>query len=281
VDLGGRLSVVIQESDGASVSDVLFIPGLASSDKVFAQEASLLRTGHRVHLIQVAGFAGKPAGLNASGPLLGPIIEDLHHYISTNHLRRVALIGHSFGGLIALMLADAHPEDVDRLLIVDTLPFYGMVFDPNATVDSIRPQAKAMHDGFLSMSSEQFAASQPQFAARLVTSPENVKVVVAGSVQSDRAVFAEALLEDLGTDIRPRLSSIKTPMTLLYPYSAVEGSKEEVTALYTNAYHDKPNISYVCIADSLHFIMFDQPNQFHHAVLMFLAPHPADGSAIR
>jgi hypothetical protein len=83
VDLGGRLSVVIQESDGASVSDVLFIPGLASSDKVFAQEASLLRTGHRVHLIQVAGFAGKPAGLNASGPLLGPIIEDLHslHFI--------------------------------------------------------------------------------------------------------------------------------------------------------------------------------------------------------
>jgi pimeloyl-ACP methyl ester carboxylesterase len=267
-----RFSFVIEGVAPGKGTSVLLIPGLASSRDVYAAEAKLLAANYRLHLIQIAGFAGEPAGPNATGPILGPVVEQLHQYIAANHLQPIPVIAHSMGGLLALMLAQAHPEDVSKLLIIDTLPFYGLVFNPAATVENIAPQAKIMHDQFIAMPSDQFAASQPLFTSRLVISPEGAKAVSASSIASDRTVFANAMLEDLGTDLRPQLASIKTPMTLLYPYEAAEGSPTDVAALYTNAYAAKPNLQIIRIDDSRHFIMYDQPAAFDKAVQTFLKP---------
>ncbi len=256
----------------AKVADVILIPGLSSSRDVYAAEAKLLVPTHRLHLVQIAGFAGDPAGRNATGPILAPVVEQLHQYIVTNKLQPVPVIGHSLGGLLSLMLAQAHPEDVSKLLIIDTLPFYGLVFNPAATVDLVRPQAQAMHDQLVQMPPDQFAASQPLFSARLVKDPEGARQVSASSISSDRIVFANAMLEDLETDIRPQLAGIKTPTTLLYPYETTQGPVADVTALYTNAYATMPNIHFIRIDDSRHFIMYDQPAAFDKAVQAFLKP---------
>jgi pimeloyl-ACP methyl ester carboxylesterase len=178
------------------------------------------------------------------------------------------------GGLLALMLAQTHPEDVSKLLIIDTLPYYGLVFNPAATVDTVRPQALAMHDQFIAMPNDQFAATQPLYTNRLVKDPEGQRQVSASSLASDRTVFANAMLEDLSTDLRPQLAAIKTPMTLLYPYETAQGPVEQVTALYTSAYATKPNLKLIRIDDSRHFIMYDQPAAFDRAVQAFLQSKP-------
>jgi pimeloyl-ACP methyl ester carboxylesterase len=267
-----RFSVVIQGAAPGKGADVILIPGLSSSRDVYAAEAKLLTANYRLHLIQIAGFAGEPAGPNATGPILAPVVEQLHQYIVTNKLQPVPVIGHSLGGLLALMLAQAHPEDVSKLLIVDSLPYYGLVFNPAATVDMVRPQAEAMHDQLIQMPADQFAASQPLFTGRLVKDPEGARQVSASSIASNRTVFANAMLEDLETDIRSQLSGIKTATTLLYPYEAAQGPVADVTALYTNAYATMPNIHLIRIDDSRHFIMYDQPAAFDKAVQAFLKP---------
>jgi pimeloyl-ACP methyl ester carboxylesterase len=265
-----RFSVVIEGVAPGKGPDVLLIPGLASSRDVYAAEAKLLTSNYRLHLVQIAGFAGEPAGPNATGPILAPVVEQLHQYLVDNHLQPIPVIAHSMGGLLALMLAQTHPQDVSKLLIIDTLPFYGLVFNPAATVENIAPQAKALHDQFVAMPNDQFAASQPLFTSRLVISPDGAKAVSASSIASDRTVFANAMLEDLGTDLRPQLASIKTPMTLLYPYETSEGSATDVAALYTNAYAAKPNLQIIRIDNSRHFIMYDQPAAFDKTVQAFL-----------
>jgi pimeloyl-ACP methyl ester carboxylesterase len=267
-----RFSVVVEGPEAGKAPDVILIPGLASSREVFAAEAKLLVPKYRLHLIQIAGFAGEPAGPNSSGPILGPVVEELHQYIAKNHLEHSPVIGHSMGGLLALMLADAHPGDAGKLLIVDTLPFYGLVFSPNATVEALHPQAQTMRDSLVAMPADQFASSQPTFSARLAASPEGQKAVTAAALASDRTVFGNAMLEDLSTDLRPRIAGIKTPATVLYPYVAAQGSQSDVAALYTNAYKGMPNVQFVRIDDSMHFIMFDQPKAFHAAVMSFLGP---------
>jgi pimeloyl-ACP methyl ester carboxylesterase len=267
-----RFSVVIQGVAPGKGPDVILIPGLASSRDVYAAETPLLTANYRLHLVQIAGFAGEPAGPNASGPILTPVVEQLHQYIVTNRLQHPAVIGHSLGGLLALMLAQSHPEDVSKILIVDSLPFYGLIFSPGATVENVAPQAKAMGDQLLKMPADQFAASQPLFASRLVTSPDGIKAVAASSIASDRAVFVNAMLEDLATDLRPQLATIKTPTTLLYPYETAEGPEPQVTALYTNAYASMPNVHLIRIDNSRHFIMYDQPTFFDRAVQTFLKP---------
>jgi pimeloyl-ACP methyl ester carboxylesterase len=267
-----RFSVVIEGVAPGKGPDVLLIPGLASSRDVYAAEAKLLTSNYRLHLVQIAGFAGEPAGPNATGPILAPVVEQLHQYLVDNHLQPIPVIAHSMGGLLALMLAQTHPQDVSKLLIIDTLPFYGLVFNPAATVENVAPQARILHDQFVTMPNDQFAASQPLFTSRLVISPDGAKAVSASSIASDRTVFANAMLEDLGTDLRPQLASIKTPMTLLYPYETSEGSATDVAALYTNAYAAKPNLQIIRIDNSRHFIMYDQPAAFDKAVQAFLKP---------
>jgi pimeloyl-ACP methyl ester carboxylesterase len=269
-----RFSVVIEGALRGTAPDVLLLPGLASSRDVYASEAKILTTNYRLHLVQLAGFAGEPAGPNATGPILSPVVEQLHQYITDNHLQPIPVIGHSMGGLLALMLAQAHPEDVSKLLIVDTLPFYGLVFNPAATVDSLHPQAQAMHDQFIAIPNDQFAATQPLYTNRLVKDPEGQRQVSASSIASDRTVFANAMLEDLSTDLRSQLATIKTPMTLLYPYETAQGPPEQVAALYTAAYASKRNLHLIRIDDSRHFIMYDQPIAFDKAVQTFLQSKP-------
>src|ERR1700722_5844091 len=83
-----RFSVVIEGVAPGKGADVILIPGLASSRDVYASEAKLLTSTYRLHLIQIAGFAGEPAGPNATGPILSPVVEQLHQYILDNHLQK-------------------------------------------------------------------------------------------------------------------------------------------------------------------------------------------------
>jgi len=250
--------------------DVILIPGLGSSSAVWDAEAKLLAPNYRLHIVQVDGFAGAPAGANATGAILPGVVEELHAYIVAGKMHPVVM-GHSLGGLLTLMLADAHPEDVAKLVIVDSLPFYGLVFDPNATVETIAPQGKVIHDQIIAIPADQFAAMQPMMVKSMVKDEAGGKAVVAADIASDRTVFANAMLEDLQTDIRPEMAKIKTPALLLYPYDAtLQHDQAQYDALYKGAYASMPNVKIVRIDDSRHFIMYDQPEKLDAAVEGFL-----------
>jgi pimeloyl-ACP methyl ester carboxylesterase len=250
--------------------DVMLIPGLASSREVYAAEAKLLAPHYTLHLVQINGFAGAPAGPNATGPLLAPVVEELHGYIAAKKIHP-AVIGHSLGGLLTLMLADKYPEDVAKMMIVDALPFYGLIFNKDATVEMLKPQVEAMAQQVMSMPDEQFAAMLPMTVSMMVKSPDGAKAVTKSSLDSDRTVYAHAMVEDMATDIRPSLGSIKTPAVLLYPFD-VTAVKDPatITSVYTGAYAKLPNLKMVRVDDSRHFIMYDQPAVFDTQVQLFL-----------
>jgi pimeloyl-ACP methyl ester carboxylesterase len=260
----------VTDAGTAGKPDVVLIPGLASSSSVWDAEAKLLAPNYRLHIVQVDGFAGAPVGGNAKGPMLPGIVEELHAYIVAAGLHP-AVVGHSLGGLLTLMLADKYPADVRKMVIVDTLPFYGLVFDPAATVELVAPQAKVIRDQMLAMPADQFAAMEPMMVGAMVKDEAGAKAIVASAIASDRAVFVGAMMEDLQTDLRPDLAKIKTPMLLLYPYDPTL-QKDEVAynALYKNAYAGMPNVTLLRIDGSRHFIMYDQPAKLDAAVEGFL-----------
>ena len=97
--------------------DVILIPGLSCSREVYRPLAAALSQHYRLHLVQINGFAGQPAGPNANGPFLAPVEAELAGYIEQNHLNRPAVIGHSIGGLLGIMLSADHPSDVGKLLL--------------------------------------------------------------------------------------------------------------------------------------------------------------------
>jgi pimeloyl-ACP methyl ester carboxylesterase len=121
--------------------DVVLIPGLASSGAVWDATVSHLEGHYRLHIVQIAGFAGAPARANARGPVIQPTLEALDAYIKTNKLKSPKIIGHSLGGLMGMMLVLEHPEDGGKLMIVDSLPFFSALFGAN---DAARQRRKPL-----------------------------------------------------------------------------------------------------------------------------------------
>lgn len=250
--------------------DVILIPGLASSREVWAAAIDRLDDAHRVHAVQVAGFAGEPAGANSEGPVLAPLVEDLARYIEHNHIERPAVIGHSMGGLTALMLARAHPERVGRVMSVDSLPFFSVLIDPNATPESIAPAAAASREQMLAMGDEQFAALQNASMARLVRTEAERPRAVAWSLASDRSVVARAMYEVMTTDLRGELAAIEAPVTIVYASDPAIAPEAAIAGLYAGQYAGLPNKRLVKVEGAFHFVQLDNPAAFAAAVEEFL-----------
>jgi len=246
--------------------ELILVPGLASSRATWKATADRLRSNYRLHLIQIAGFAGEPVRGNAAGDVLVPTAEALDAYLVEQHLAPATVIGHSLGGTMALYLAEHHGDHLKKVLLVDSLPFYSVLMGgPNATVDSIRPMAERIR------ASTTRAPNMDRVIAGMVTSPDNRALVNDWGLASDVSTVNRAVADDMELDLRPGLAAIATPITLLYPDYAPAGAPPGMTdGMYGQAYAAAPHKTLTRIDNSLHFIMFDQPAAFATALDAFL-----------
>jgi pimeloyl-ACP methyl ester carboxylesterase len=254
-----------------SGSPVILIPGLSSPRAVWDGVVPDLARGHRVILVQINGFGGDAPGKNISPGILAGIIAELDGYIVREKLGQPAIVGHSLGGLAALMFAKAHPDHVSRVMVVDSLPFIAVLFFPAATVPLVEPQASAIRAQMMaSYGKPADTATAEATANRLALKPESRAKVKAWVLAADPRVSGEALYEDMTTDLRPDLAGITTPITLVYPWAATGATRERADPLYHGAYATAPHVSFVDIGDSAHFVMLDQPAAFQAALAGFV-----------
>lgn len=250
--------------------DVILIPGMASSREVWRAEAERLKATHRVHLVQLAGFAGEP-WVHGDGAFLQPMIDELARYVAQHTDGRPAVIGHSMGALTGLMLAQQHPDRVDRLMSVDSLPFFGALMGRTATVETVRPAAERMSAIVLGSSEQDFLAGQRMTANGMARDEADRERIVQWSLATDRHALAAAMSDVMTTDMRPLLAGISTPVTALYASDADGGAPAAMAdAMWSSQYADLPGVRLIRIDGSRHFIMMDQPAAFAEAVDDFL-----------
>ncbi len=263
-----RLSV---EVVGAG-PDVILIPGFASSREVWRAEAERLKATHRVHLVQLAGFAGEPWS-HGDGPFLEPMVEDLARYVREGGLEQPAVIGHSMGGLTGVLMAQAHPDLVGRVMSVDSLPFFSALFGPQMTVETARPFAERTAAVLRAPADEAvFRAQQEQTAATMARDPVARQRMVTWSMASDRQAMAAAMQDVMTTDARPGLAAMTTPVWAVYAADAEGGAPAAMAdALWAREYADLPGVRLVRIDGARHFVMADQPARFAEVVDQFLA----------
>ncbi|HVJ03831.1 MAG TPA: alpha/beta hydrolase [Sphingomonas sp.] len=250
---------------------VILIPGLSSPRAVWDGVAPELARSRTVYLVQVNGFGGDDPGANLAPGVLAGVVEDLHRVIESRGLKGAAVVGHSMGGLAGLMLAKAHPEEVGRLMVVDALPYVGVIFAPGATVAAVEPMAAAMRDRMAAEHGKpRDPAAAAQVAATQAATPAARDQVAKWILAADPRVSARAFYEDATTDLRPEMASIATPITLVYPWSA-RLPRERSEAFYRGEYARAPRVRFVDVGDSGHFVMLDQPAAFAKALAAFLA----------
>jgi pimeloyl-ACP methyl ester carboxylesterase len=250
---------------------VILIPGLSSPRAVWDGVVPELAKHHRVYTVQINGFAGDAPGANLTPGILDGVVDDLHALIGKEKIAGTAIVGHSMGGLLALMVAKAHPGDAGKLMIIDSLPFIGTLFSPVATVAMVEPRAKAMRDAQTESYGKPISDTLAQSTAdRLAAKAASRAKVAAWFKAADPRVSGEAMYEDMTTDLRPAMKTIAAPITLVYPWSAGEPSKQQADALYRAAYADAPHVTFVDIGDAAHFVMLDQTAQFQRVLDTFL-----------
>lgn len=250
--------------------DLVLVPGLGSSPEVWDGVREKLAQDYRVHLVHVAGFAGRaPSGDPAT--LLERTAAEILRHFDCEGVERAAYAGHSLGGFLGLKLAVDHPERIARVIVVDSLPFFPLIFDLAATPERAAPQAEAARAAILGQDDATFAASQRMGVQSLVRDPAHRDQIVQWSLASDRATFAGAVHRLMTTDLRPRLGEVRAPVKVIIAANPF-APRERVEQLYRTAYANLEGAEFRVIEDSYHFIMLDQPEAFAAALAAALAP---------
>lgn len=264
-----RIQVIV-EGQGP---DVIFIPGLSSSPAVWQGTVDHLNGAYRVHRIHVNGFAGAAAEGNATGPVAAPVAEEIARYIREQGLTKPAVVGHSMGGTMGMMLAARHPDLVGKLMVIDMIPFMGAMFGPpGTTAESVKPVADQVY-------AAQSAAPRDQYltqAKAAVTGMIKTEAARTGPLHdtetSDQQVSASAFRELIVTDLRPELGKITAPTEVLYVKFNDPRMTDAITdAIYQMSFSTLPGAKLKRIDDSAHFIMLDQPQTFYGDLDAFLS----------
>lgn len=269
----GRFHVRLSGTEGAP--DLILIPGNSSSPHVFDALDEALGDRFRIHALHVQGMAGAPVEDNASGPVVAPVAEELARYIREAGLEKPAVIGHSMGGTVGMMLATRHPDLVDRLMVVDMLPFMGVMYSlpgSNPTAESVAPTADATYTRLTTGPEDAYLALLRATVTTMVRDEAGRAVAIRDAETSDRQVSASVLRDLIGTDLRADLPNFTGPVSVLYVPFTLPGFTPEITdAVYQSGFSTLPEAKLTRIDDSAHFIMFDQPERFQAEVEAFLA----------
>ena len=182
---------------------VILIPGLSCPGSVWAETVAHL-SGMQTHVLTLSGFARRAI----DQPLIATVRAELATYIRDRHLDHPIVIGHSMGGFLAYALAEAEPDLVGPVVIVDAGLALG---SENGAV----AMATQMRDSWLAMPHDKFAQTTRAFFSNMITDAGKLAWVSDEVVRSDQRTMANAFFDLMTTDLRPDAGKIHAPLLLV------------------------------------------------------------------
>ncbi|HYN46229.1 MAG TPA: alpha/beta hydrolase [Allosphingosinicella sp.] len=237
--------------------DVILIPGLTSGREVWRATADAV-PGYRYHLVQVSGFAGEPARGNRTGAIMPPLADEIARYIVARRLDRPAIVGHSMGGTLAMMIGARHPRLVGRIMVVDMLPEPAGLLGGSAS--GWAPLAGSLGNVIATPGGRRLFGS----LLGAFSPPGSL------NSRSDPDVVSRVTHELMTIDLTAQLPRIRAPMTVVYS-SPHPRAQAAIDRQFAGAYAPARNARLLRVDGSGHMVMLDQPARFRTALRDFLA----------
>jgi pimeloyl-ACP methyl ester carboxylesterase len=251
---------------------IILIPGLSSHGSVWNETVAKYKDNYQTYVVTLPGFAGvKPMDLSSG--FLVPIKEELLNYIEDNNLNKPIVIGHSLGGFMAMLMAIDKPDGFDKIVLVDSAPFFSALQNPMATVETAKAMADMTRNQMQGQSKEMLSASLDMMLPAMILDKQNIEIAKNWGLNSDGPTVGLAMYELMTTDLRDKIAVIESPVMLLGAWVAYKNygaTHESVESNYSNQYSKVQDFQIHLTDVGQHFIMWDDAEFYFKNLNKFL-----------
>jgi pimeloyl-ACP methyl ester esterase len=241
---------------------VLLVHGWTFNRTVWERQVVALRARHTVVTVDLRGHG--ESSHPRSGYTLPAMAGDLEQLVRTLGVPRIAVVGWSFGGVIALELAKRLGDRLSALALVCSWP--GGFSDEKSGIAVPKEEAAQMR----ATVENDYRGFARQFAARIFKRGAESPFfswAVAQIQKTPTQVAAACLDTVLAADLRPSLKAVKAPTAVLH------GRHDAVTPLAGGELLKKgiKGATLTVFEDSGHAPFLEEPDAFDAALVKFLA----------
>lgn len=252
---------------------LVFVHGWAGSRQDWQKIVSrYIEQGQSVLVYDAAGFgqsqfATTQAAHNADYGL-DRYVEDLRALLEAEQLKRVRLVGHSWGGVVAMCFAARYPAQVESLVAIGSA-----YFDPHKLLHQFLKWASYVIAQLIVLSKPllQRAVWLRRLAVRRYfyrpPTEAEVELLMNDVLHSHKRTIVQTLLTSYAVQFKEICPAITCPTLYL-------GSDHDVVAplAYVTAFVPfTPHATSAVISNCGHFPMLEQPNQLVQALNNFFA----------
>lgn len=239
-------------SSGTGAKSVVFLHGMNCSWRNWQRAMAALPGDYRSFALDL-NRSGQPK----EGFIHPDLADTVSRFIEVLSLGKVTLVGHSFGGLLALHFALGHPDQLERLVLVNT----GASTKGHKLInESILHKIKA------TPKSREFMESLVgSFFYRKPPEPE-FKLYIDDAMRNRKKYMLQGIGYSLGVGLEEELKNVKAKTLVVYGIKDPIRRVEHAQTLKDGI----PGSRLVIIEESGHLPMVEQPDQFNAALLDFL-----------
>ena len=232
-------------------SPVLLLHGWGSSSEALAGIADVLVTAFRVVSVDLPGFGWSQPPPEAWGT--GEYTAHVLGILDALRVTKTAVLGHSFGGRIAILLGARHPDRVARLVLVASAGI--------RPLRSVKARLMVGTTTFLRAAATLPGAGR---AAKRLLDRWRERVGSRDYRQAGR--MRPTLVRVVNEDLAPLLPEIGAPTLLLWGDQDREVGRAAVEMMATRI----PKARMVVFPGAGHFPFEDAPEAFHRELNAFL-----------
>jgi 3-oxoadipate enol-lactonase len=217
-----------------------------------------LKPRYRILRIDMRGHGGTPPVHDGTDPWLEDYAADVHLLLQRLNFGPTAVVGFSFGGMIAQELTLNHPEDVNALVISGCPGTFN-----EDTRKALRERGcVAAREGMqVVIDTTMHRWFSAEFRARGADMPAQRRLL-----SNDVDSWKQAWRAISGLDTAPRLRSIKTPTLCL----AAEGDISAPPPVVETVANAIPGAEFVVVSNTPHMLFIEQPERVSKAIDKFL-----------
>lgn len=258
----------VEEGEGPAV---VCVHGWPTDSGLWRAQLPALAERHRAIALDLPGFgqSGKPADVRYTTDFQA---HALAGFLDALGLDRVTLVCHDLGGMVALLFAVRHPERVERLVVLDTIPYpdASLMLAVFMLAGRLPGVGWALTTRRVFRSLFRLATLQTRAAA--VEVADRYYAPFAGDAAA-RTVLRRTLLEPDISELREiasKLDRLRMPTLILW------AAKDALLppAIGRRLHADLPGSQFELVPDANHFLTEDRPDFVAERLVRFLAETP-------